>query len=145
MTGKRPDLRIVGGRGHAPAARIALSIVHPRERIDIPVSEIVCIEAHEHSPPEEALTPGAWPMRHPCVEVSFTQPIRDRICQLTRQIVDEPMEIIVGGECVSSPIVREPLCTQASFYISASDFAEALALAHQMRTGWTRAGPRAVP
>jgi preprotein translocase subunit SecD len=144
MTGKRPELRIVGGWGSAPAGRIALSIVHPRERIDIPVSEIVRIDAHEDSP-WTADSGGSWPMRHPCVEVSFTQAIRDRICRLTQQIVDEPMEIIVGGECVSSPVVREPLCTQASFYISASDFAEALALAHQMRTGWTRAGPRAIP
>jgi preprotein translocase subunit SecD len=56
---------------------------------------------------------------------------------------DEPMGIVVDGECISSPIVREPLCSQESFCISASDMTEARVLAHRLRTG-TKTGPRPI-
>jgi preprotein translocase subunit SecD len=62
---------------------------------------------------------------------------------LTRKIVGEALEVFVGGECVASPIVREPLCGEASFQISANDLAEAEALAQRLRIGWSKAGPKA--
>jgi len=137
----RPELTVIPGRavGNTPPARIALSLVHSRERIDIPVNAILCIEAHGEITFCERGTKKLWTFRHPHVEVCFAPTIHDRICRLTRQIVGEPMEIIVGGECVSQPIVREPLCGQR-FRISAYDLAEAHVLAHRLRTGWSRPG-----
>jgi preprotein translocase subunit SecD len=53
------------------------------------------------------------------------------------------MDIVVDGECISSPIVREPLCSQESFCITANDMTEARVLAHRLRTG-TKTGPRPI-
>lgn len=143
-TDNRLGLKVIQGHENAPVERIALSLVHPRGRIDIPVSAILRIEAHGDGTVADHDTGRMSTYRGPHVEVCFTQAIRDRICQLTRQIVDEPMEIVVGGERISSPIVREPLCSEACFHISANDLAQAHALAHRMRTGWSKAGPRVV-
>jgi hypothetical protein len=141
----RPALTVICGRadGGAPPARIALSLVHARERIDIPVSAVVRIEAREEFTVCDWGTRRLWTFPSPHVEVCFTPAIHARIYRLTRQIVDEPVEIIVGSECVYRPIVREPLRGQG-FRISAFDLAEAHALAHRLRAGWSKAVPRLV-
>jgi hypothetical protein len=146
MSGNRLGLKLIRGHGSESAhvERIALSLVHPRERIDIPVSAILRIEAHGEIAFTEQGTGRPWISPNPHVEICFAEAIRERICQLSRQILDQPWDIVVGGEVVASAIVREPLCSQACFQISANDLAEAHALAHRMRTGWSKAGPRAV-
>jgi len=137
-------LKVVAGRGdEACNERIVLSLVHPRGRVDIPAGAIVRIEARDQCALPEQGTGALLVIRRPYVHVCVTQPIRDRICELTSRIVDEPMEIVVDGECVSRPIVREPLCSQESFSISAGDITEARVLAHRLRTG-TKAGPRPI-
>ena len=133
----RPDLKIVQGGRSAPAERLALSLVHPRERIDVPVDAIVRITAYG-----EGQAP--WPFHSPHVHVCFNSAIRERIRRLTQHIVDEAMDIVVCGECVSSPIVREPLGEDSCFRISAFNLPEAQALADRMRTGWMKNGPRVV-
>jgi hypothetical protein len=137
MERNRRDLRVVQGGRSAPAVRLALSLVHPRGRIDIPVDAIVWIVAYGEGQ-------GPWPFHNPHVEVCFAPAIRKRIYDLTQHIVDEPMDIVVCGERISSPIVREPLGQDSSFRISAYDLAEAQELADQMRTGWMKAGPRVI-
>ena len=49
LTKSRPQLTVISGGAvdNAPAPRIALSLVHARERIDIPVSAVLRIEAGE--------------------------------------------------------------------------------------------------
>jgi hypothetical protein len=146
MTSSRPELKVIQGRGSdAPRSeRIALSLVHARERIDIPVRAIVRIEALTELTVFDRETGRTLMFPRARVEVWFNQAIRDRICRPTRDIIDEPLDIFVGGECICSPIVREPLCSQQCFEISFHDISEAYALAQRMRTGWITAGPRPV-
>jgi preprotein translocase subunit SecD len=75
-----------------------------------------------------------------------TPPIREQIHCLTREIVDQTVAIFVAGQCIMSPMIREPLCGAGwSFQLSANDLAEAQTLAERLRTGWRAAGPRLVP
>jgi len=127
---------IAGGRDRVP--RIALSLVHPRERIDVERTDVVAIEALPDvtfSSPDGPVTIKAAPH----VEVTLTLPIRARLHRLTRDLVGEAIDIVVGGAIVSSPIVREPLGWQGAFHIKVSDMKEAEALAPKLRKGW--AGP----
>ncbi len=137
MEKSRRNLKVVKGGRSTPAVRLALSLVHPRERIDVPVAAIVRIVAY-------AERQGPWPFHNPHVGVWLVASIHERIYRLTRRIVDEPMDIVVCGECISSPVVREPLGPELPIRISAWDFAEAQALADLMRKGWLKAGPRLV-
>jgi hypothetical protein len=141
MRGNRLGLTLIRGLGRAdaPRGRIALSLVHPRGRIDVPISAIRSIEAHA----EQTFFIQPVTSSRPHVEVYVSPAIRARMWWLTRQIIDQPLEIIVDGECVSTSIVREPL-GGPSFHISAFDFAEAQALAERLRVGWSKPGPRAV-
>jgi preprotein translocase subunit SecD len=146
MRGNRLGLTLIRGFGRTdpPRGRAALSLVHPRGRIDVPVNAIRRIEAHAE---QTFFIQDTWqPVTYsrPYVEVYVSPAIRARMWWLTRQIIDEALEIIVDGECVSAPIVREPLGSQPSFHISAFDFAEAQALAERLRVGWRKPGPHAV-
>jgi hypothetical protein len=134
----RLGLRLLPGLelDSAPPDRIALSLVHPRERIDIPIGAIPRIEVRGELALWESGKP--WTCQRPWVEVWVRQPIRTRIWQLTKQIVGEPMEVVVAGECVVKPIIREPLGVQERLQISAWDLAEANALADRLRARWSR-------
>ena len=144
MTSHRPGLKVIPGgiANDAPVERIALSLVHPRERIDIPLGA-VRIEACGQQVFAEGGCP--WAIWNPRVEFRFRADIAERIARLTRAIVDEPWDIVVGDEVVLSPIVREPLCCSGtSFMIGAYNLEEARALAKRLRIGWRKLGPRAV-
>ncbi len=73
----------------------------------------------------------------PHVEVCFAKDDEERICQLTRQIVDKPMAVVINREIVSKPVVREQLCGPC-FRISAGDLADANTLAQRVRRGTNR-------
>lgn len=119
----------------AGAEDIALSIVHKQDRIDVPVSAIRRIEARASTTPKITEMPELREFSSPRVEVCFTSVIHKEICRLTRRIVEEPMEIVVGCRLVSRPVVREPLCTQPCFQISVNDDVEAKDLANTLRAG----------
>ena len=146
MRGNRLGLTIIPGFGRTdePRERIALSLIHPRGRIDVPVSAIRRIEAHAEQTFFIQDTGKPVTSSRPHVEVDVSPAIRARMWCLTRKIIGEPLKIVVDGECVSAPIVREPLGAQPSFHISAADFAEAQALAERLRVGWSKPSPRAV-
>jgi hypothetical protein len=131
-------LRLLPGLDIAspPPDRIALSLVHWRQRIDIPIGAISQIEALEEFTLRES--GQVWRFRSPRVEISVIPVARARIWQLTKEIIDEPMAIIVAGECVAKPIVREPLGVQERLQISAWDLAEAKALADRLRARWRK-------
>jgi preprotein translocase subunit SecD len=134
MNGRRPVLSVVEGRPDAPV-RIALSLVHPRERIDIPVKDVLKIEANaEQTFLPELKASKINPRAH--VRLEFKPDIRARIYRLTSQIVGEELQVVVAGEVVTRPIVREPLGIREGFSISAFDLEEAKALERKLREGW---------
>jgi preprotein translocase subunit SecD len=122
----------------AEADDIALSLVHTRGRVDVPISAISAVDASATIAFRNTETGEVHKYPDPHVEVCFAKDIRERICQLTRQIVGEPMEILIDCVSVSKPIVREPLCTRPCFQISADDLAGANALAQRIRSGTSR-------
>jgi hypothetical protein len=89
---------IAGGRDGLP--RIALSFVHPRERIDVASTDVLAIEAL----PDVAFSSRDGPVTinpAPHVEVTLTPLLRARLHRLTRDIVGEAIDIVVGGAIVS--------------------------------------------
>jgi preprotein translocase subunit SecD len=125
------------GAAPATAAEIALSLVHGQSRIDIPTSAVTRIE------PRATITfvitetkqPRDFPSPH--VELCYTAEIQAQICRLTRQIIDQPMSIVVDCERVSRPVVLEPICGSC-VQISADDILEANALAQRLKKGSNR-------
>ena len=106
------------GTAAASAEDIALSLVHPKGRIDIPVSAVKQVNSEAISRVRNTETGEVHEYKDPHVDVCLAAEFRERICQLTQQIVDEPLAIVVDCETISKPIVREPLCTQSCFRIS---------------------------
>ena len=125
---------LLSGPQRATAETIALSLVHQSGRIDVPVSAMrlrakrsitfVIQGTHERRTYES-----------PHVEVCLSPEFRQRLCQLTTRIVEQPLKMVVGCKVVSAPVVREPLCSKPCFRISSTDFAEAQALAQLLRSG----------
>jgi hypothetical protein len=127
------------GTGFANAEDIALSLVHPKGRIDIPVSAVGRVHAYAKIVFRNTETGEIHEYPDPHVEVCYANDVQERICQLTQQIIGEPMAVVIDCETVSRPIVREPLCAHPCFKISANDIAEATALAKRIRSGTNRA------
>jgi preprotein translocase subunit SecD len=75
----------------------------------------------------------------PHVEICVTKELKERICDLTKNVVGEATAVVVDCETVTKPIVREPLCARSCFTVSANDLEEANALAQRMRRGSNRA------
>ncbi len=128
-----------GGLGSAFADDIALSLVNPQGRIDIPAGTITRIEARATIEFRNTETGKTFGHEDPHVEICYSEDIRQRVCQLTKQIVEQPLAIVIDCRVVTKPIVREPLCSSACLSVSAADMAEAQALAEQIRRGSNRA------
>jgi hypothetical protein len=126
------------GCAGAHAEDIALSLVHPKGRVDVPLSALGGVNAAATTPLRNAETGQVHDYPGARVELCFAADIRERVCALTRQIVGEPMEIVVDCATISKPIVREPLCTRPCLQISTGDLAEATALAKRIRSGTNR-------
>ena len=126
----------------AVADNIALSLVHGEDRIDIPASAIKRIEAHATQTFTFTDTHETKTYDMQNVELCFTAEIRKQICQLTRRIIEQPLNIVVDCAVISSPVVREPLCKMPCFLISANDIQTANALAQRLKQGSNR---RCVP
>ena len=133
-------LAATGGLGSACASAddIALSLVNPKGRIDIPASAITRVEARATIAFRNTETKEVFSHPDPHVELCYSEDIRQRVCQLTRQIDEQPLAIVVDCETVTKPIVREPLCSLPCFNISTADIAEANALAQRIRGGTKR-------
>jgi hypothetical protein len=122
----------------ASAEDIALSLVHPIGRIDVPASAVDEIDAEATIGMRNSETGEVTEHAFPHVAICLAPEVRERICQLTQKIVEEPLAIVVDCETISKPIVREPLCTQPCFHISVFDLADAAALAQRIRHGTNR-------
>jgi preprotein translocase subunit SecD len=123
----------------AIAEDIALSLVNPNGRIDIPAGAITRVEASATIAFRNAETKEIVEHPDPHVELCFSEEIRQQVCQLTQRIVDEPPAVVIDYETVTKPIVREPICRRPCFSISTADLAEAKAPAQRVRDGTNRA------
>jgi hypothetical protein len=133
----KPVLSVIGG--NAAFVRIALSLVHARERIDIPVRDVLKIEALAERTYffSDTWTSKTGPAPH--VRLEFAPSIGARIHRLTLQIVGEELPIVVAGKVVGRPVVREPHGLRDKFNIKVHDMDAARSLAARLREG------RAVP
>ena len=109
----------------------SLSFIHRTERIDVPASAIRRIKAHATRTFMFETGPVEYPFAD--VEVCYARKIQRRMCELTRRIVDEPIEVVIGCEVVARPVIRERLCGFC-ISISAADGAEAERLAEKLRS-----------
>jgi len=107
------------------ADEIALSLVHGEHRIDVPAGAIVSIEALPYSLYRNTETGEITKGGRPYVEICFNGAIGAQTCELTKKIVDEPLELWVSCQAIVNPIVREPLCSDTCFKVLLFDFAEA--------------------
>jgi hypothetical protein len=144
MGGPRPNLSVIEGSiaDGMRSEKIALSLVHPLGRIDVPVRAIHWIEACESF---TILVRGElheWPGCH--VAVSLRADMAMRLYKLTQQIVGDCLEIWVDGKCVSKPKIHQPVGWRGRFAISIWDFDKAQALAAAMRVRCSISGPRLV-
>jgi preprotein translocase subunit SecD len=134
-------LVIAGGRDGQE--RIALSLVHPRERIDVTIAQLLAITVVPDvtfAAPDGTLRSYAMPSVH----VGLAPSICARLHRLTQAILQEKMDIVVAGEVIASPRVLEPIGAEQGISIGVYDVADAEQLAEQLRRGWARPALRAV-
>jgi hypothetical protein len=136
--------RVIDGLpiGQIPSHRIALSFLHPIERIDVAISAIRWIEPRRFKSYNRGKT--SWTATRPFVEICIAPYIRERIYRLSKQIVGDPLEIVLDGEGVVRPVVREPLGIHGSISISQQDYEDAIALADRLRARWSESEPKLV-
>ena len=134
----KPILSVIDGRADA-RDRIALSLVHPREQIDIPVKAVRTIEAIAERTFFLADGRTSKTYRLPHVLLAFAPYLGARIHRLTARIVGEELAILVAGTIVSRPVVREPHGLRETLCIDVNDMEQAEALVAKLREGW--AGP----
>lgn len=77
----------------ARADEIALSLVHGEHRIEVPASAIDSIEALHYSLYRNTETGKVFKGARPKVEICFNGGIAASLCELTKKIVDEPLEL----------------------------------------------------
>ena len=140
----REKLRVLDGLSseEIPSDRIALSLVHSIERIDVAISPIKWIEPRRFK--LYGWGKNTWIARRPFVEICIAPYIRERIYRLCKQIVGDPLEIVLDGEGVVRQAVREPLGIHESISISQQDYEDAIALADRLRARWSEIEPRLV-
>src|SRR5262249_31775263 len=59
----------------------------------------------------------------------------DKVCRLTRRILKERVQIVVGCSVVAEPVVTTPACDDPCFVISVSTEAKAKTLGEMLRAG----------
>lgn len=131
----KPSLSVI--EGNAALIRIALSLVHARERIDIPVRDVLKIEALAE---QTFFFPDSWTSKTyqvPRVQLEFVPSIGALIYRLTSQIVGEELPIVVAGQVICRPVVCEPHGLRDKLAIAVHDMDDARALAARLREGWT--------
>jgi hypothetical protein len=97
------------------ADEIALSFVHGQNRIDVPASAIDSIEALHYSLHRNTETGKVFKGAGPNVEICFDGGIGASLCELTKKIVGEPLEVWVSCRPIMKAVVREPLCSSACY------------------------------
>lgn len=135
-----PELRMIDGCRDV-RKRAALAFVHPLRRLDVSAHAILSIEVLVVTTFVVDRKIVTFPGPHVALELDR------RTCAalyaMTATILaavrdDTPVAILVGGECVSRPILREPLGSRSSFSISADTIEDAHVLARRLRSKGVR-------
>lgn len=115
--------------------RIALSLLHRRERVDVPVRDVVKIEAlaDETFYFPQLRVSKTYPSAH--VTLALKPDVRACLYRLTRDIVWRPARGCRCWRVICRLIVREPLGIQDAFNIGVVDLAEAKEIAAKLREG----------
>jgi hypothetical protein len=141
----REKLRVLDGLSieEIPSDRIALSLVHSIERIDVAISPIKWIEPRRFK--LYGWGKNTWIARRPFVEICIA-PLHSRkdlsVMQTNRRRSPGDRSRR-RGRC-SRPAVREPLGIHESISISQQDYEDAIALADRLRARWSEIEPRLV-
>ena len=115
--------------------RIAVSlVVNERRRLDIPLSAVIRVDALAVQSFADGRRVVTFDQPH--VRIWLMPNLQRRLYDFTRGSVDAIMEVFVDDQCVTRPVLREPLGTEPSFQIFTADFDEACALADKLRVGW---------
>jgi hypothetical protein len=143
MSGSRPTLRVIDGlvARNARPEKIALSLVHPSARIDVPARAIHWIEACEEFSFFVNKQLYSYPGPHVAISVHADAAVL--IHRLTQKVVGDFIEIIVNGESVCKPRIVQAI-SRGRLIIRASDFDVAQELAAKMRSRCDLARPRLV-
>jgi preprotein translocase subunit SecD len=149
MNNRQVDLKVIaGGAAVRSSEKIAFSLVHPLQCIDVPVGAVLDVEAqHDQTFQLDDGSSRTFPTPH--VRVTLAPDIRERLYRLTHTILRydlhiKTLDIVIAGLCLSSPVIREPIGSLPYFSISANDFAEAEVLAAKLRAGFVRTDLRVV-
>jgi hypothetical protein len=103
------------GTAAASAEDIALSLVHPKGRIDIPVGAVKQVNSEAISRVRNTETGEVHEYKDPHVDVCLAAEFRERICQLTQQIVDEPLAIVLIVRRYQTRLCANPSAPRAAF------------------------------
>lgn len=141
----RPTLRVIVG-DHAPARRIAFSLVHPRRELHVPASavlgiEVVPIHTLFCADGSSFVEPRSY------VEIEVVPGICDQIYHFTAKMIGEVMEVWVLDRCVWRTTILEAICARYgptvynpfidALRLSAYDNLPAVQrLAEDLRAGW---------
>jgi hypothetical protein len=139
-----PKFTVINGGAQraASTAKIALSLVHPSGRIDVPADAIHWIETSGEFLVSVRGRLQAWPSPH--VELSLRPDIGIRIYRLTRNIVGDVVDLVVDGQSVSKIRVITPVGLRSRIRIDVLDLAKAEALAARLRARCGKTELRAI-
>lgn len=139
---------IEGGMTNCWSHTIAFSLVHPLQRIDIPVIALLGVEAGgQQAFVFEDGTSQTYDS--PFVKICLAPDVREKLYRLTRIILHHDLDIktldvVIDDKSVLKPVIRETLGTQPCFQISASTLDEAMVLAEKLRARCGRADLRLI-
>ena len=149
MGGHHAGLKVIaGGAVIRSSEKIAFSLIHPLQRIDVSVGALLEVEAHQDHTFWFA-DGSSRTYATPHVRVVLAPDVRARLYRLTHTILRfdlhiKTLDIVIDGKCLLSPVIREPLGDLPCFSISANDFAEAEALVEKLRAGFVRTDLRVI-
>jgi hypothetical protein len=127
------------GSNYADADDIAFSLVHHEGRVDIPVGDVVSVDAEATFKLRNRETGVMHEFAAPRVTICLSPEIQDRVCDFTRRFVSQRVDLVVDCETLTKVNVIEPLCTRACHAISVFDITDAKALVQRIRRGSNRA------
>jgi hypothetical protein len=111
--------------------RIAFSIVHAQDRIDVPLSQVTSVEAT----PDPFMQSIDKDTKNIIVSVCYSKHVQAQICALTTKLVGVAVDMQAGCETVSRPVIRQPICQTGCILMSAADQVEAESVAGKIKAG----------
>jgi hypothetical protein len=108
-------------------AEMELVLVEENVRLIIPEAGIRSIEV-------ETWTAKTIPnLKTFSVAICLTRYHKNRVCDVSRRFVGRPLELRMGCELLATPVIREPLCNNSCFLLSAETLEDAHRQAAKLR------------